>query len=73
EACTFFKAKKIIIPDEMVQMVQSRFESSEFVFKTTGLYAVSEPCGFVASGFGKCLLEKQKLGGITLSVWLDEN
>lgn len=73
EACTFFKAKKVIIPNEMVQMVQSRFEASDFVFKTTGLYAVSEPCGFVASGFGKCLLEKQKLGGITLSVWLDEN
>jgi cobalt-precorrin 5A hydrolase len=73
EASTFFKAKKIIVPNEMVQMVQSRFEASDFVFKTTGLYAVSEPCGFVASGFGKCLLEKQKLGGITLSVWLDEN
>lgn len=73
EAAAFFKAKKIIIPNEMVQMVQSRFEASDFVFKTTGLYAVSEPCGFVASGFGKCLLQKQKLGGITLSVWLDEN
>ncbi|WP_303869437.1 cobalt-precorrin 5A hydrolase [Acetobacterium wieringae] len=73
EACTFFTAKKVIIPNEMVQMVQSRFEASDFVFKTTGLYAVSEPCGFVASGFGKCLLEKQKLGGITLSVWQDEN
>lgn len=72
-ACDFFKAKKVIIPNEMVQMVQSRFEGSDFVFKTTGLYAVSEPCGFVASGFGKCLLEKQKLDGITLSVWLDEN
>lgn len=73
EACSFFAAKKVIIPNEMVQMVQSRFEASDFVFKTTGLYAVSEPCGFVASGFGKCLLEKQKLGGITLSVWRDEN
>ncbi len=73
EACAFFAAKKVIIPNEMVQMVQSRFEGSDFVFKTTGLYAVSEPCGFVASGFGKCLREKQKLGGITLSVWLDEN
>lgn len=73
EAGAFFKAKKVIIPDEMVQMVQSRFQGSDFVFKTTGLYAVSEPCGFVASGFGKCLLEKQKLDGITLSVWLDEN
>jgi cobalt-precorrin 5A hydrolase len=72
ETCQFFDAKKVIVPKEMVQMVQSRFAASEFVFITTGFYAVSEPCGFVASGFGKCLLEKQKLGGITLSVWLDE-
>ncbi|MGL4606171.1 MAG: cobalt-precorrin 5A hydrolase [Eubacteriaceae bacterium] len=69
EACAFFKAKIKIVPHPMVQMVQSRFEASEFVFETTGLYAVSEPCGYVASGFGKCLLEKQKIDGITLSVW----
>ncbi|MGV8905174.1 MAG: cobalt-precorrin 5A hydrolase [Acetobacterium sp.] len=73
EACDYFKAKKMIIPDEMVQMVQSRFEASDFVFQTTGLYAVSEPCGYIASGFGTCLLEKQKLNGITLSVWIEEN
>ncbi|MBK5243445.1 MAG: cobalt-precorrin 5A hydrolase [Eubacteriaceae bacterium] len=73
EACDYFKAKKVIIPDEMVQMVQSRFEASDFVFQTTGLYAVSEPCGYIASGFGTCLLEKQKLNGITLSVWIEEN
>lgn len=73
EACDYFKAKKMIIPDEMVQMVQSRFEASDFVFQTTGLYAVSEPCGYIASGFGTCLLEKQKLNGITLSVWTEEN
>jgi len=73
EACDFFKAKKVVVPNQMVQMVQSRFEASDFVFITTGLYAVSEPCGFIASGFGKCLLTKQKLDGITLSVWLDEN
>ncbi|HEY5557856.1 cobalt-precorrin 5A hydrolase [Acetobacterium sp.] len=72
EACDYFKAKKVIIPDEMIQVVQSRFEASEFVFQTTGLYAVSEPCGYIASGFGTCLLEKQKLNGITLSVWLEE-
>lgn len=73
EACDYFKAKKVIIPDEMVQMVQSRFEASDFVFQTTGLYAVSEPCGYIASGFGTCLLEKQKLNGITISVWIEEN
>lgn len=73
EACDYFKAEKVIVPDEMVQRVQSRFEPSDFVYQTIGLYAVSEPCGYIASGFGKCLLEKQKLNGITLSVWLDEN
>ena len=72
EACRYFNAQKVVVPDTMVQMVQSRFEGSEFVFKTTGLYAVSEPCGYVASRFGKCLLEKQKMNGITLSVWLPE-
>ena len=72
EACKQFKAQKVIIPDAMVQMVQSRFDGSDFVFKTTGLYAVSEPCGYIASSFGKCLLEKQKINGITLSVWLPE-
>jgi len=73
EACDYFNAKKVIIPNEMVQMVQSRFEASEFVYQTIGLYAVSEPCGYVASGFGECLLEKQKMNGITLSVWRSEN
>jgi len=69
EACQVLDAKKVIISDEMVKMVQNRFEGSDFVFKTTGMYAVSEPCGYVASGFGECLIEKKKLDGITLSVW----
>lgn len=68
-ACDRFGAELKIIPDEFVKMVQSRFEGSEFVYQTTGLYAVSEPCGCVASGFGECILEKQKCEGITLSVW----
>ncbi len=71
-ACSYFKARKVIVPNEMVKMVQSRFEGSEFVYQTTGLYCVSEPCGYIASSFGKCLLEKQKMNGITLSVWLAE-
>ena len=68
-ACKTFDAELKVVPDDFVKMVQSRFEGSDFVFKTTGLYAVSEPCGYVASGFGACLLEKQTCGGITLSVW----
>lgn len=67
--CRELGAEFKVIPDDFVKMVQSRFEGSEFVYKTTGLYAVSEPCGYVASGFGECLLEKQKCSGITVSIW----
>ncbi len=72
EACDYFKARKIIIPDAMVKMVESQFEGSDFVHRTTGLYAVSEPCGYIGSAFGSCLLEKKKLDGITLSVWQEK-
>ncbi|MEG1905696.1 MAG: cobalamin biosynthesis protein, partial [Bacteroidales bacterium] len=69
EACDYFKANLKIVSDDFVKMVQGKFQSSEFVYKTTGLYAVSEPCGYVASGFGTCLIEKQKCDGITFSIW----
>ncbi|MEF9917989.1 MAG: cobalt-precorrin 5A hydrolase [Eubacterium sp.] len=69
EACDYFKADLKIVPDDFVKMVQGKFEGSEFVYETTGLYAVSEPCGYVASGFGTCLIEKQKCDGITFSIW----
>ncbi len=72
EACQHFKARKIIIPDAMVKMVESQFEGSDFVYQTTGLYAVSEPCGYIGSGFGSCILEKKKLDGITLSLWQEK-
>lgn len=72
EACDYFKARKIIVPDAMVKMVESRFDGSDFVHQTTGLYAVSEPCGYIGSAFGSCLLEKKKLDGITLSVWQEK-
>lgn len=58
-----------IISDDFVKMVQSRFEGSDFVEKTTGLRSVSEPCGYVASGFGHCVAPVVKCGGITLSLW----
>lgn len=69
EACASFKAGIKIIPDDFVKMVQHQFQGSDFVEKTTGMRAVSEPCGFIASGFGKCIREKQKAEGITLSLW----
>lgn len=69
EACQHFKATLKIIPDNLVKMAQHQFEGSDFVEKITGLRAVCEPCGMIASGFGECLMEKRKCQGITLSIW----
>jgi len=69
QACQTYGAELTVVPDEFVKMVQSHFGGSDFVEKTTGLRAVSEPCGYVASGFGRCIAPVRKGGGITLSLW----
>ena len=68
-----FGAELKVVSDEFVKMVQSHFEGSDFVEKTIGLRAVSEPCGYVASGFGECVQPKVKCGGLTLSFWKSKN
>jgi len=50
--------------------VAERFDGSAFVKTITGVEAVSEPAGYLASR-GRCLLPKQALSGITLSIWED--
>lgn len=49
--------------------VADHFEGSEFVRKTIGVPCVSEPCGFLASQGGKCLVPVIKKDGMTLSLW----
>ncbi|MDD4508971.1 MAG: cobalt-precorrin 5A hydrolase [Eubacteriaceae bacterium] len=72
EVCGKLHADCQVVPDDFVKMVQSHFEGSDFVEKTTGLRAVSEPCGYVASAFGVCVAPVVKGGGITLSLWKKE-
>lgn len=55
---------------EALKAVSGSFEASDFVFQTTGVGAVSEPAGALASG-GRCLLPKQAENGVTLSIWED--
>lgn len=57
------------LPREAIQLVEDQFQGSEFVQKTLGVKAVSEPCGYIGSGYGKCLVPVIKADGITLSVW----
>jgi len=49
--------------------VSNQFEQSDFVFKTIGVPCVSEPCGYLASNRGRCLINKRKHNGMTLSLW----
>lgn len=50
--------------------VAEHFDGSAFVKTITGVEAVSEPAGYLASQ-GRCLLPKQAQSGITLSIWED--
>ncbi len=69
DACDAFGAKLKVVDDMMIKMVQSRFDGSDFVEKTTGLRAVSEPAGYVVSGFGECVVPVRREDGVTLSLW----
>ncbi len=69
DACDAFGAKLKVVDDMMIKMVQSRFDGSDFVEKTTGLRAVSEPAGYVVSGFGECVAPVRRQDGVTLSLW----
>ncbi|KAF0144927.1 MAG: cobalt-precorrin 5A hydrolase / precorrin-3B C17-methyltransferase [Nitrospirae bacterium] len=53
-------------PDELNSV--SDVEKSEAAFKATGANAVAEPAAMLASGAGKLLVRKQKIGNVTVSV-----
>jgi cobalt-precorrin 5A hydrolase len=67
-------AKRLKVPMDIITIneikeVQHLFEGSEFVEKTIGVTCVSEPCGYLSSNNGKCILNKVKANGITISLW----
>lgn len=68
-AAAYYHAELTIVPDEAVRHCAHRFDGSDFVLKTTGLPAVSEPCGFIASNSGDCVLSVIKEQGTTISLW----
>ncbi|MTI65212.1 MAG: cobalt-precorrin 5A hydrolase [Firmicutes bacterium] len=72
KAARYFNAELKIIDREKIKKIENKFKTSEFVKKSIGVGAVCEPCGFITSNKGKCLLEKKAYDGITLSVW-EEN
>ncbi|KDR96517.1 cobalt-precorrin 5A hydrolase [Peptoclostridium litorale DSM 5388] len=69
EAADHFKADTVFFRPEDIARHENMFETSEFVRKTTGAGAVCEPCGYMASNKGKCLVKKNIKHGITVSIW----
>ena len=69
EAANHFGADMVFFSSEEIIRCESLFETSEFVKKTTGAGAVCEPCGYMASNKGLCLVKKNIKDGITVSIW----
>lgn len=57
---------------EPILAVSHQFEGSAFVETTIGVPCVSEPCGFLASDCGECLVPVVKKNGMALSLWKKE-
>lgn len=67
-------AEKLKVPLEIISLdsireVQHQFDGSSFVEKTIGVKCVCEPCGYISSNYGKCIVNKVKNNGITISLW----
>lgn len=73
EAGEYFDVDVQFIDRDKIKIIEDKFEGSNFVKKTIGVAAVSEPCGYISSNRGKCIMKKRKFKGITLSVWEDNS
>lgn len=72
ELARFLKVPLEIIGLEAIRNIQYQFDGSDFVEKTIGVTSVSEPCGYLSSNKGQCVMRKVKSKGITLSLWKDK-
>lgn len=74
EAGLMALAKKLKVPfitysSGALAEVAEAFDTSAFVKKITGVGAVAMPSGYLASGKGRCLIEKVAEAGMTLCLW----
>ena len=73
DATKFLNLDLEIISRDEIKKVQNQFEGSDFVEKTVGVRAVSEPVALLSStGNGKFLVMKAKYNGITISIYEEE-
>ena len=66
EAAKYFNCPIKIFAIEEIKEVEDKFEKSQFVKDTIGVYSVSEPSAYLLGG--KLIKEKSKYNGITISI-----
>lgn len=66
DAARYFNCPIKIFTIEEIKEVEDKFEKSQFVKDTIGVYSVSEPSAYLLGG--KLIKEKSKYNGITISI-----
>lgn len=66
EAAQYFNCPLVIFTIEEIGDVEEKFEKSQFVKDTIGVYSVSEPVAYLLGG--QLILKKSKHNGITISI-----
>lgn len=69
EVIDYFGCQAKVVAYEAIQEVQDLFEQSPLVLRTLGVGGVSEPCAYLVSNKGQCLMHKEKIDGVTLSIY----
>lgn len=66
KAANYFNCPLKIFTAEAIRAVEDRFEKSDFVKNSVGVYSVSEPCAYLLGG--NMRTHKIKYDGITISI-----
>lgn len=66
EASKYFNVPLKIFSLDAIREVEDKFEKSQFVKDTIGVYSVSEPVAYLLGG--RLLLRKERYNGITISI-----
>lgn len=71
EAAEYFNVERQIFSNKEIETVEDKFNKSEFVKKTIGVYSVAEPSAYLLCK--NIILERVKENGITLAISVKEN
>ncbi|AEG59179.1 cobalt-precorrin 5A hydrolase [Desulforamulus ruminis] len=68
QAAEYFKVPLVEVGREQIEALSGQFAPSDFVKQSIGVGGVCEPAAMTASGQGKIIIPKQKMGPVTVAV-----